>query len=112
MGDEVKVEKLIRDKIPELAAARGEALNTRVADEREMVGLLTNKLLEEVLEFQKTPTIEELADVYEVFYTLLSTFGDGDMDKVDRAADDKAERCGRFEDRIVLDLSASSEPEG
>lgn len=69
----MKLEKLIRDKLPEIAAAKGETLDVRVADPSEMPKLLAAKLVEEALELQEAiesgnekAIVEELGDVFEV----------------------------------------------
>ncbi len=63
--------KLIRNRIPEIAAAKGERLRTRHAGPEERWNLLKAKLVEEALELLATPAgsepeIEEMADVIEV----------------------------------------------
>ena len=69
----MKLEKLIRDKLPEIAAEKGEKLDVRIADPSEMPKLVAAKLVEEALEFQEAiesgnpnALVEELADVLEV----------------------------------------------
>ena len=96
-------EKLIRDKIPESAKRRGETLNTRIAEKAELSALLRDKLLEEVREYLKEPSAEELADILEVVYALSMTHRvpPGQLEIL-RA--EKAEANGQFEDRIVLIL--------
>ena len=63
--------KLIRDRIPEIAAANGAQLRTRQAQPLERWQLLKKKLLEEAKEMSETidgseAEIDELADVLEV----------------------------------------------
>jgi predicted house-cleaning noncanonical NTP pyrophosphatase (MazG superfamily) len=63
--------KLIRDKIPEIVAAKGETIRTRQAGPEERWRLLKEKLVEEATELRDTPPasdeeIEELADIIEV----------------------------------------------
>ena len=60
--------KLIRDRIPEIAAANGAQLRTRQAQPLERWQLLKKKLLEEAKEMSETidGSEAELADVLEV----------------------------------------------
>lgn len=59
--------KLIRDKIPEIASAKGEKITVRRAENGELKRLLAEKLVEEAAEFADNPSLEELADVLETF---------------------------------------------
>jgi predicted house-cleaning noncanonical NTP pyrophosphatase (MazG superfamily) len=58
--------KLIRDKIPEIIKANGEAANIRVLDDKEYLKELIEKLKEEADEFMENPSVEALADIKEV----------------------------------------------
>lgn len=64
--------KLVRDKTPHLARARGrnDIVGFRRLDRLEYVAELARKLVEEANEFEVSLSIEELADVYEVVLTL------------------------------------------
>lgn len=72
------MEKLIRDKIPQIAALRGETLKTRIASQEEMPDLLRRKLREEVEELIAAPQdeiIEEAADVMEAIFSYCRAMG-------------------------------------
>jgi predicted house-cleaning noncanonical NTP pyrophosphatase (MazG superfamily) len=67
------MEKLVRRHVPDHLRARGEKVETRIAEPHEMLGLLRDKLVEEVQELVEAidagaegQIIEELADVHEV----------------------------------------------
>lgn len=96
-------EKLIRDKIPELAAARGEVLDVRVADEGEMYDLLVDKLVEEAAELRAARTDaekdDELADVVEVVLALARARGRRDVYTLGMH---KYGERGGFRKRLVL----------
>jgi predicted house-cleaning noncanonical NTP pyrophosphatase (MazG superfamily) len=70
-------EKLIRDRIPQIAASRGDIMTIRVATLTEMPDLLTAKLREEVAEYL-TPVEgdeRELVDILEVLFALARCHG-------------------------------------
>lgn len=94
--------KLIRDRIPELARAKGDHISTHVASDAEYSSALRAKLLEEVNEFLDSNSPEELADILEVIDAICS------FEKIDRASLlrqqlVKAKSRGRFTSRLILD---------
>ena len=108
----MKLEKLIRDKLPEIAAAKGETLDVRIADPSEMPKLLAAKLVEEALELQEAVAagvvgnelaiVEELADVTEI----LGAFAQGRQTALMKRLRDKLDERGAFHRRLVLRLDA------
>lgn len=70
-------EKLVRDRIPLIAAGNGDTMRIRVAAPGEMPGLLGAKLREEVAEYPATPQGDEreLVDILEVLHGLASCHG-------------------------------------
>ena len=90
--------KLVRDKIPEIIQSKGEeATWHEVVDEKEFQIAAFNKVGEEFLEFQDTPTIEEAADLVEILYAL---FG---RERLEAARLRKLTEKGGFEGRIILE---------
>jgi predicted house-cleaning noncanonical NTP pyrophosphatase (MazG superfamily) len=71
--------KLVRDRIPELAAANGQPGAFYRADPAEFARLLRDKLLEEATEAAgasgPAELLEELGDVLQVLYALASQAG-------------------------------------
>ena len=67
--------KLVRDKIPQIIASKGGKAEFRVLSEEEYALFLEAKLDEEVAEFHKDKTVEELADILEVVYALAASMG-------------------------------------
>jgi predicted house-cleaning noncanonical NTP pyrophosphatase (MazG superfamily) len=97
--------KIVRDKIPARIARRKETgITVRVPGEFKKA-FLTSKLLEEALEVRGADTPEEkrveLADLYEVLRALANT-EQISMDDVVKAADEKREKSGGFDDGLVL----------
>jgi predicted house-cleaning noncanonical NTP pyrophosphatase (MazG superfamily) len=98
-------DKLVRDRIPDRLDAAGVGYGSRVADPREMRGLLLAKLDEEVAELKAAApgaaTTGEAADVVEVVRAIAKLDGYGpDALEVERSAKE-AERGG-FERGVVL----------
>jgi predicted house-cleaning noncanonical NTP pyrophosphatase (MazG superfamily) len=59
------IEKLVRDRIPELYGSSASGPGNRVAEPEEMLSLLVAKLYEEVDELAADPSLDELVDVTE-----------------------------------------------
>ena len=62
--------KLVRDRIPELIEKQGKIPHTRVLAQEEYLRHLEAKLDEEVGEYHRDKTEEELADILEVVFAL------------------------------------------
>lgn len=102
---ETAKEKLIRDFVPQRAAAKGNHLVTRVAELDEFDDLLRRKLLEEMSEFvaarDGSSQREELADILEVVWTLANRLGIRPFE-LDGMRQAKFNTHGGFSDRVVL----------
>jgi predicted house-cleaning noncanonical NTP pyrophosphatase (MazG superfamily) len=95
------VEKLVRDRIPELIRASGTEPKVRLASADEMLALLMRKLQEEVDELKAEPGIDELVDVAEVL-ARIATQLKIDPSTLVEARVKKAQTHGRFNEGIVL----------
>ena len=101
-------EKLIRDRIPDVAAREGRQLLTRIANEQEIDRLFGYKLIEESAEIvealalgKQDALIDELADLQTVIDDLASHKGISRATVEQRVRDKRAARGG-FETRLVL----------
>jgi len=97
--------KLIRDKMPEIMASRGQHLKTRVLTDEEFLPALENKLLEEAQELRTDPAenkFEKIAYIYEILAALQKAMNISDVALAAERASKLAERGG-FEKRIFLE---------
>ena len=60
--------KLIRDKIPEVIEASGKICRCEVMNDADYLAAIDEKLSEELSEYRKDGSLEELADLLEVIY--------------------------------------------
>ena len=97
--------KLVRDKIPGIIKANGGAPNVRSLGEDEYVMYLKEKWKEELKEYLDAETnsesVEELADLLEIMHALAAQLGSS-IEEVEIVRRQKAEKRGRFQDRIFL----------
>ncbi len=95
-------DKLVRDRIPQILDAKGIKVQTRTAEQGELIGYLAKKLVEEGQEFEKSRAPEELADVLEVLYALLEEIGltREDLEEVRLK---KLNERGGFSAKIILE---------
>jgi predicted house-cleaning noncanonical NTP pyrophosphatase (MazG superfamily) len=97
--------KLIRDKVPEVAKKKGMKISYRTADaDEEYWFLLKTKLQEEVNEFGERADMESLIDILDVIDAII------DLKKFDRrelgaVRENKAIEYGKFTERLVLEGS-------
>jgi predicted house-cleaning noncanonical NTP pyrophosphatase (MazG superfamily)/chloramphenicol 3-O-phosphotransferase len=101
-----KVDKLIRDKIPDIIrASAGIDLSTRIMEQDEYLQRLKDKLLEESKEViasgSEKEMREELADVLEVMLSLAKAYGMEFAD-IQQAAEQKRADKGGFDNKILL----------
>lgn len=100
----MRYDKLVRDGIPDIIAAKGEVCSFHVADDSEFAEKLYEKLREETEELIEGRNVQEIADVLEVVDAIIS------LEKITReevrlvASERRTERGG-FERRIILEES-------
>lgn len=93
--------KLIRDRIPEIIDSTGRSAVIRTLSDEEYPIYLEAKLNEEVGEYHRDKTAEELADILEVVYALAANLGvsrDELMEIYQKKHDDR----GGFEKKLFL----------
>ena len=93
--------KLVRDKIPQIIEDKGGQAQIRILSDEEYRIYLEAKLDEEVGEYHRDQTPEELADILEVVYALANAKGisrEALMDIYRKKHDER----GGFEKKLLL----------
>jgi len=93
--------KAIRDKIPEIIEKSGGKCNVKTLSDIEFLEKLEEKLGEEVSEYQKSKSPEELADILEVIYRISELKGVS-KEKLDEIRFKKSSERGAFEKNLFL----------
>lgn len=97
----IEYDKLIRDKIPEIIEQSGKKCIVEVMDNDTYIEYLDQKLNEELAEYQQDKSIEELADLLEVMYAVVTARGYS-VAELERIRLEKSEKRGAFEKRLLL----------
>lgn len=95
------MKKLVRDLIPDIIKRQGKTPVCLTATKSEYKTRLIAKLQEEVTEFKKDETIEEVADILEVLHALCR-LKDYSLEEVELVKQKKLLERGGFEKRIIL----------
>ena len=98
---EMRYNKIVRDKIPEIIKADQKECLTKEVTGTEKLNYLLDKLIEESKELTESKSIEELADVQEVLNAIASSLGVS-LDDLEKARKTKSAERGGFDTGIVL----------
>ena len=93
--------KLIRDRIPEIIQASGKTCVTEILSDADYLKMVDAKLDEELAEYHKDQTIEELADLIEVIYAAAKAHG-YTLERLEEVRAEKAAKQGSFEKKLLL----------
>lgn len=94
--------KLVRDKIPQVLDEKNIKYNIRIAEDQEYLIKLQEKLQEEILEFKRTPNLDEYIDIVEVLEALAKYHGI-DLKPMRLRKRMKREHKGGFDKKIILE---------
>lgn len=93
--------KLVRDRIPEIIEKSGKKFVIDVMDEEVYKIELNKKLMEEVQEYLENESVEEIADILEVIYSILKLKG-VTIEEVEHIRKQKKATRGGFDQKIKL----------
>ena len=93
--------KLVRDRIPEIIKSSGAECKTIILSDEEYLKMIDKKLDEELAEYHKDESIEELADLLEVIYAAAAARG-YTVDELEAIRAEKKKKRGGFEKKILL----------
>lgn len=93
--------KLVRDKIPEIIEANGQRCLVKTMSDEEYLEMVDAKLKEELVEYYKDQSVEELADLLEVLYAAAAARGCS-KNQLEQIRADKEEKRGAFQKKILL----------
>lgn len=96
-----KYHKLVRDRIPEIIQASGKTCSTEILTDQDYLRMLDAKLDEELAEYHKDQSVEELADLLEVIRAVAIARGYS-LEELEQVRQEKAAERGGFEKRILL----------
>lgn len=104
----IKYHKLVRDLIPEIIASSGKTCTTAILSDADYLTMLDAKLNEELAEYQKSKSMEELADLLEVMRAVAKARGSS-MEEVEQIRREKAIKRGGFDKKLLLTEVQSEE---
>lgn len=102
IGEIKYYDKLVRDEIPSVIEKAGKSLKMRILNKKETKDYLKLKLFEEVQEFNRDSSEEEVADILEVVDSIISEFG-LNRKKIEKIKEKKLKERGGFSKRILLE---------
>lgn len=102
-----KLNKLVRDRIPEIIKESKAIPTTHIATDDEYKEALLNKLREETEEFRETPILEEAADILEVLKAIYNLMG-WNLKDVEKLRQDIQKKRGGYTKKIILESVESN----
>jgi predicted house-cleaning noncanonical NTP pyrophosphatase (MazG superfamily) len=108
----MKYNKAIRDKIPEIIEQSGKKCNVKILSDEAFLEKLEEKLTEEVLEYQESKSLEELADILEVINRILKIKGIKKEKLEEIQIMKKDERGGFDKNLFLIDTTDLSDDDG
>ena len=98
---QIQHNKLVRDLIPEIIQTAGKTCVTEVLSDEAYLRMIDAKLDEELVEYHKDQSIEELADLIEVIYAATRARS-YTLEQLEAVRAEKAAKRGSFEKKLLL----------
>ena len=98
---QIKYNKLVRDRIPEIIEASGKNCVAEILSDEDYLCMIDAKLDEELAEYHKDQNIEELADLIEVIYAATKARG-YTLEQLETVRAEKAAKRGIFQKKLLL----------
>ena len=98
---QIKYNKLVRDRIPEIIEASGKSCVTKILSDEDYLCMIDAKLDEELAEYHKDQNIEELADLIEVIYAAAKARG-YTLEQLETVRAEKSAKRGVFQKKLLL----------
>ena len=95
------MQKLVRDKITDIIQQSGKQCRWETVSHEEYLRLLDEKLQEELMEYEESHSLEELADLLEVMRAIVQVRG-WSLEELEQLRVDKAIQRGGFDGKILL----------
>lgn len=93
--------KLVRDRIPQIIEASGKTCQIVTMGEAEYLRMLDAKLDEELAEYHRDHSLEELADLLEVIRAVTMARGYS-LEELEQVRAQKENECGAFAKKLLL----------
>ncbi len=101
-----EMNKLVRDKIPDIIISNGEKPYYHILDQKDYIKSLSIKMMEEYNEILSASSnievLEECADLLEVLFAYVKAH-DFDTEDLIKACKEKRDKRGGFDKRIFLE---------
>ena len=97
----ISYNKLVRDRIPDIIQEEGNGCTVEILKDDAYLRMLDEKLGEELAEYHKDQTLEELADLTEVIRAVVLARG-YTLEDLERVRAEKEAKKGAFKFKIFL----------
>lgn len=99
----IKYKKAVRDKIPDIIQSSGKKCKIKHLSDKDFLPELEKKLIEEVEEYYRNKSVEELADLLEVIYSIAELKGISKNKLEEMRIGKRAERGSFRENKYLIE---------
>ncbi|TYQ12854.1 UNVERIFIED_CONTAM: putative house-cleaning noncanonical NTP pyrophosphatase (MazG superfamily) [Acetivibrio alkalicellulosi] len=97
----IKYNKLIRDKMPQIIERSGNKVVIEKLRDTDFIFYLHSKLREEIIQYEDDNSVDKIADIIEVLYSILEYKGVS-INQFEKIRLKKAQKIGSFKEKILL----------